>query len=131
MLLQNVSAILSTWSLSYHLFLRPKCLFTLSGCLRQVLLYYRMVLIAKSVQLQCNHMGLVARKPVFGVSNKMRLKPASSATETRFRNENLLVASLDMIVSNKRITKALMRRLVCAFVVRKPLKTGFLASRPI
>ena len=25
---------------------------------------------------------------------------------------------------------ALMRRLVCAFVVRKPLKTGFLASRP-
>ena len=38
-----------------------------------------------------------------------------------------------MIVSNKRITKALIRlrgmhRLVCAFTVRKPPKTGFLAS---
>ena len=28
------------------------------------------------------HMGLVARKPVFGVSNKVRFKPACSATET-------------------------------------------------
>ena len=36
-----------------------------------------------------------------------------------------------MILSNKRITKALIRlcRLVCAFVVRKPPKTGFLASK--
>ena len=48
-------------------------------------------------------MGLVARKPVFRVSDKARLKPASSATGT----EVLLVASLDMIDSNKRITKAL------------------------
>ena len=29
----------------------------------------------------CN-MGLIARKPVFGVSDKARLKPVSSATET-------------------------------------------------
>ena len=40
-----------------------------------------------------------------------------------------------MILSNKGITKATdqtvrMSRLVCAFVVRKPPKTGFLASRP-
>ena len=47
-----------------------------------------------------------------------------------------LEASLDIILSNKRITKgtdqtARMRRLVCAFVVRKPQKTGFLGSRPI
>ena len=28
------------------------------------------------------HMGLVARKPVLGVSGKARLKPASPATET-------------------------------------------------
>ena len=28
------------------------------------------------------HMGLVARKPVFGVSDKVRLKPVSTATET-------------------------------------------------
>ena len=36
----------------------------------------------------------------------------------------LLVASLDMIFSNQRITKtARMRRLVCTFVVRKSPKT--------
>ena len=29
------------------------------------------------------HMGLVARKPVFGVSDKVSFKPDSSATETR------------------------------------------------
>ena len=39
-----------------------------------------------------------------------------------------LEASLDMILCNTLITKALirLRRLVSAFVVRKPLKTGFL-----
>ena len=38
-----------------------------------------------------------------------------------------------MILSNKQITKALfwLRRLVCAFVVRKPLKTGFLRRVPV
>ena len=38
-----------------------------------------------------------------------------------------------MILSNKRITKALIRlhRLVCAFVVHKLWKTGFLTSRSI
>ena len=41
-----------------------------------------------------------------------------------------------MILSNKQITKALisilsMRRLVCAFVVRKPQNTGFPMLRPI
>ena len=51
--------------------------------------------------------------------------PAYSATETIARSENLLVANLDMILSNKRITKALIRlcftrRLICTFVVRKP-----------
>ena len=35
-------------------------------------------------------------------------------------------------VNNKGADQAVrMRRLVCAFVVRKPLMTGFLASRPI
>ena len=29
-----------------------------------------------------HHMGLVTRKPVFGVSNKVSFKPVSSATET-------------------------------------------------
>ena len=39
-----------------------------------------------------------------------------------------------MTLSIKQITKALIRlmhRLVCVFVVRKPPKTGFLATRPI
>ena len=52
-------------------------------------------------------MGLVVRKPVFGVSNKRSFKPVSSATETSWKIEISLVASLDMILSNKRITKAL------------------------
>ena len=46
------------------------------------------------------------------------------------------MASLDMILSKKANNKgadqsARMRRLVCAFVVHKPPKIGFLASRPI
>ena len=56
----------------------------------------------------CNdEVGLVASKPVFGVSDKARLKPVSSATETSKSIEILLEASLDMILSSKRITKAL------------------------
>ena len=55
------------------------------------------------------HMGLVARKPVFGVSDKASFKPVSSATVTSQNIEIWLVASLDMILSNKRITKALIR----------------------
>ena len=59
-------------------------------------------------------MGLLAIKPVFRVSNKARLKLATSATETRWKTENLLVSSLDMILSKKRITKALIRLRECA-----------------
>ena len=55
-----------------------------------------------------------ARKPVFGVSNKVRLKPVCSATETCLKNEISLVASLAMILSNKRITKSLIRLRGCA-----------------
>ena len=58
-----------------------------------------------------SHLGLVARKPVFGVSDKASFKPNSTATETD--------------------QSAWMCRLVCAFVVCKPRKTGFLASKPI
>ena len=54
-------------------------------------------------------MGLDATKPVFGFSHK----PVSSATETTYKLENLLVASLDMIFSNKRITKVLIRLQGC------------------
>ena len=65
-------------------------------------------------------MGLDARKPVFGVSDKARRKPVSSATcectETSLKIEKSFVAGLDMlhILSNKRITKALIRLRVCA-----------------
>ena len=44
------------------------------------------------------------RKPVFKVSDKVRFKPACSATE-----KILLIEGLDMILSNKGITKALIR----------------------
>ena len=70
-------------------------------------------------------------KLVFRVSNKARLKTVSSATETSKKIEFLFVASLDMLLSKKRITKALMCRLVCTFVVRNQLKIGFFATRPI
>ena len=45
-------------------------------------------------------MGLVARKPVFGVSDKARPKQYIEIS---------LVISLDMVLSKKRITKALIR----------------------
>ena len=54
-----------------------------------------------------NKMGLDATKPVFGVSDKVRLKPVSSATEANWNIEILHEASLDIIIYNKRITKAL------------------------
>ena len=55
------------------------------------------------------HMGLVTGKPVFGVSDKASFKPVSSATVTSQNIEISLVASLDMILSHKRITKVLIR----------------------
>ena len=56
------------------------------------------------------YMGLVATKPVFGVSDKVSFKPAYSATETSKKNEISLVASLDMVLSKTRITKAIRLR---------------------
>ena len=81
-----------------------------------------------------NKMGLVARKPVRGFRGS-EFQTVSSAIETSEKIEIPSVASLHMILFKKRITKALketgrMRRLVCASVIHKPQKTGFLASRP-
>ena len=53
------------------------------------------------------YMGLVATKPVFGISDKVRLKLVSLATETSWKIEILLKASWDMILSSEQITKAL------------------------
>ena len=60
------------------------------------------------------NMGPYATKPVFWVSDKARLKPVSSATETSQRTEISPVASLDIIFFNKRITKALIVLRICA-----------------
>ena len=83
-----------------------------------------------------DNMGRDVRKPVFGDSNKVRLKPACSATETSWKVEISLMASLDCDTFQKAKNKgadqtARVRRLVCAYVFRNPPKTGFLASRPI
>ena len=59
-------------------------------------------------------MGLDATKTVFGVFEKARLKPVSSATQTIKNFEISLVASIDMILSKKGRTKALIRLCVCA-----------------
>ena len=60
------------------------------------------------------YMGLVMTKPVFGVSDKVRFKPACSATEISQKNDISLVASLDMVLSKTQITKALIRLHRCA-----------------
>ena len=73
------------------------------------------------------------RKPVFGVSAKAILKQVPSATGTSYmwKIKISFVSSLDLILSKKRITKALISLRGCAFGVRIPPETGFLASRPI
>ena len=59
-------------------------------------------------------MGRDATKPIFKISDKLRFKPACSATETSWKVETSLAASLDMILSKKRITKMLIRLRGCA-----------------
>ena len=54
-------------------------------------------------------MSLVTRKPVFGVSNQVRLKPAWSSTETSSSLEILAIASTGIILSRQRTIMALIR----------------------
>ena len=77
------------------------------------------------------YLGFDAAKPVFGVADKAGLKPVSSATETSKKIKILLVRyDPFQNLNNKGADQsALMRRLVCAFVVHKPPKTNFLTSR--
>ena len=56
----------------------------------------------------------VMRKPVFEVFNQVRLKPAYSATETSKSLEILDLASIGIILSKQRTTKALIRLCGCA-----------------
>ena len=56
-----------------------------------------------------NIMSLVARKPVFRISHQVIPKTACSATETSKNIGFSHIASLDMILSKKRIPKVLSR----------------------
>ena len=58
-------------------------------------------------------MGIDMTKPIFRVSDEVKQKPACSATETNTNNEISLVASFEMILSDKRITEALIRLCGC------------------
>ena len=59
-------------------------------------------------------MSLVMRRPVFGVCDQVRLKPACSATETCQGLEILDVASRGIILFRRRTTKVLIRLPRCA-----------------
>ena len=60
------------------------------------------------------YMDLVTRKPVFDVFDQVMFKAACSAKETSYNIEILLVASLDIMLFRKLITKALIRLHGCA-----------------
>ena len=60
-------------------------------------------------------MSLFTRKPVFGVFDQVRLKPACSASEASWSHEILNLASIGIILSQQRTT----RPLICTFVVHK------------
>ena len=89
-----------------------------------------------------DNMSHVTRKPVFGVCDQLRLKPACSADETSWGLEISAIASRGIILSRQQTTiqaannkgtdqTARMRRLICTFVVRIWHKTGFLMMRLI
>ena len=59
-------------------------------------------------------MSLVTRKPVFGMFDHVRLKPACSAIETSLSLEISAIASRGIIVSRQRTAKALIRLHSCA-----------------
>ena len=60
------------------------------------------------------YMSLITRKPVFGVCNQVRLKPACSATETSQCLEILDIETRGIILSKQWITMVLIRLHECA-----------------
>ena len=60
-----------------------------------------------------NYMNHGMRKPVFGVCDQVRLKPACSATETSKRLEILHIETTDIIPSCQQTTKAVIRMREC------------------
>ena len=69
--------------------------------------------IAQWCFIEC-YASLITRKPVFGVSDQVRLKPARSATEARQRLEISDIETRGIILYRQRTT---MRRLICTPVV--------------
>ena len=65
-------------------------------CQNPIFMKERLTIIVSTIS--NNQMGLDATKSVIGVSEKARLKPVSSATETSKKVEFSLVASLDMVL---------------------------------
>ena len=71
--------------------------------------------------------SLITRKPVFGVCDQVRLKPACSTTETSWRLQISDIETRDIILSRQRITKALIScadaqadlRLCCLHMVKQ------------
>ena len=59
-------------------------------------------------------MVIVVIKPVFGVSDRVSFKPVLSATDNSLKIEISPVASLNMTLSAKGITKALIKLHECA-----------------
>ena len=74
-------------------------------------------------------MDLDATNTFFGVSDKARLKHVSLATETSKKIDILSVASLDMILTKRRIIKG-MHIFVLRLCSLQTSKDSFLASRP-
>ena len=60
------------------------------------------------------YLSLVTRKPVFGVFDQVRLKPACSAKETSQSHEIANIETRDIILSRHRTTKVLIRLRGCA-----------------
>ena len=75
-------------------------------------------------------LGLGATTPVFGVSDKARLKPVSSAIEISWKNEISFAARLDMILSKMWKTNALIS-LRGSPGWSAPRRPGFLRRGPI
>ena len=59
-------------------------------------------------------LSLVTRKPVFGVCDQVRLKPACSVIEASKGHEIANIETRDIILSRQRTTKVLIRLRVCA-----------------
>ena len=63
-------------------------------------------------------MSPITRKPVFGVCNQGRLKPACAAPEAMQKLEISYIETRGIVNNKGADQTARMRRLICAFVVR-------------